>query len=214
MILASSTANAVLIDLGNGMIYDTGQDLTWMQNANVKGTMTWSQANAWAQSLVFGGYDDWRLPTTLQYGDSSCTADAGMQYETLVGCTGGEMEHLTAFELYDAGEADKQTSQSSLDYPFRDEPFINIQTGTRYWTGTQHRNDTDFYWQWSFVKSLDNSKLSGPYKTTLRDGNDRYAWAVRDGRATVPVPPSIWLVGTGLAGLLAGRRRRGARGSR
>jgi len=220
MILASSTANANLVDLGNGMIYDKAQKLTWMQNANVNGKMTWSQANAWAENLVFGGYDDWRLPTTIQ-DDDTCGEDVrgGLLYEHRVGCTGGEMEHLTAFELYDADDPPLSDQYSHLGDPFLNEPFDNIRTDTRYWTGTPYRDGVDpqtgktlsgFYWQWSFVRSLSNSDFSGPYKTTLSGGNPRYAWAVRDGRAVaVPLPPSIWLVGTGLIGLVGQRRKWG-----
>ena len=221
LVLASSTANANLIDLGGGMIYDSAQDLTWMQNANVNGKMSWSAANAWAESLVFGGVDDWRLPRTMQFDDPSCSEDVrgSLFYETHVGCTGGEMEHLTAFELYDADDPSPSDLYSHLGDPFLNEPFINIETDTRYWTGTPYRDGVDpytgkttsgFYWQWSFVKIIGNPNLSGPFKTTLAGGNVRYAWAVRDGRAVaVPLPPSIWLVGTGLIGLVGQRRKRG-----
>jgi hypothetical protein len=58
------TANAILIDRGNGMIYSTDMDVTWVQNANLAGNpLTWEDANAWADNLSYGGYDDWRLPT-------------------------------------------------------------------------------------------------------------------------------------------------------
>jgi hypothetical protein len=64
-------AQAALIDRGNGMIYDDVLDVTWLQDANyaktsghdTDGLMTWSEATTWAANLVYGGYDDWRLPT-------------------------------------------------------------------------------------------------------------------------------------------------------
>ena len=223
MILACGVANAELVDLGNGMVYDSAQNLTWLQNADMNGKMTWAEANAWAENLVFGGYDDWRLPITIQFDDPSCSDDVRgtLFFETHVGCTGGEMEYLTAFELYDSEDPPPSDQWSHLGDPFLNEPFVNIRTDTRYWTGTPYRDGVDplngedrsgFYWQWSFVRSLSKShpQLSGPYKTTLSGGNPRYAWAVRDGRAVaVPVPPSIWLVGTGLIGLIGRRRKQG-----
>jgi hypothetical protein len=69
------TAEAVLIDRGGGMIYSTELNVTWLQDANfahtsgyapamaTDGQMTWNDANTWAQNLLYGGYDDWRLPT-------------------------------------------------------------------------------------------------------------------------------------------------------
>src|SRR3972149_1606307 len=65
-----ATAQATLIDRGGGLIYDSDQDLTWLQDANYAmtsgydsdGRMTWVAAMAWASGLSYGGYDDWRLP--------------------------------------------------------------------------------------------------------------------------------------------------------
>src|SRR5262245_17394520 len=69
--LEARPANALLIDLGGGMIYDTDYDLTWLQDANYSrtsgfdadGFMTWNEAMDWASGLVYSGYDDWRLPS-------------------------------------------------------------------------------------------------------------------------------------------------------
>jgi hypothetical protein len=58
--------------------YDTDLDITWLRNANVNGPMTWADAVAWADGYSFGGYDDWRLPTTA---DAPCTGP---------NCTGSE----------------------------------------------------------------------------------------------------------------------------
>jgi hypothetical protein len=88
-------AQATLLDRGSGLIYDTVLNITWTQNANLcvtlgncipspgpAGVMTWDNAKAWADNLVFDGFSDWRLatvsstsPTTtpdkLQYGNRS-----------------------------------------------------------------------------------------------------------------------------------------------
>ena len=187
-----------------------------MQNANVNGPMTWSAANAWAENLVFAGYDDWRLPTTIQFDDPSCPDDVRgtLLFEHHVGCNGinaegeieGEMEHLTAFELYDAEDPPPQDGYSHLGDAFINEPFINIVSEKRYWTGTPYRDGIDpytgdtslnnFYWQWAFTKTYESSdNLDGPFKTTLREDALRYAWAVRSGGApaTVPLPACDFL---------------------
>jgi hypothetical protein len=40
-----ATASATLIDRGNGLIYDSELDVTWLQNANVAGSfITWNDA--------------------------------------------------------------------------------------------------------------------------------------------------------------------------
>jgi hypothetical protein len=65
------SAQADLFDRGGGMVYSDEMDLTWLLDANyartsgydADGYMTWTDANNWAENLVFGGYDDWRLPT-------------------------------------------------------------------------------------------------------------------------------------------------------
>ncbi len=47
-IFLAATAQATLIDRGEGFIYDDVLDVTWAQNANINGgPMTWDQAVAW-----------------------------------------------------------------------------------------------------------------------------------------------------------------------
>ncbi len=49
-------------DLGNGIVRDNVTGLEWQQDP-AHGTYTWEQALAYADTLSFSGYDDWRLPT-------------------------------------------------------------------------------------------------------------------------------------------------------
>src|SRR5688572_29847528 len=72
----TSTGNAVLIDRGGGLIYDTVLDITWLQDANyaqtsgfdADGRMTWFEARDWANNLTYFDsvrnvtWTDWRLP--------------------------------------------------------------------------------------------------------------------------------------------------------
>ncbi|MFC1856590.1 DUF1566 domain-containing protein [Thermodesulfobacteriota bacterium] len=50
---------------GNGTVTDTKSGLMWQQ-ATAPGTYTWEQALAYCENLTFGGYTDWRLPTTKE----------------------------------------------------------------------------------------------------------------------------------------------------
>src|SRR3989304_2100477 len=98
-------AGATLIDRGGGLIYDDDLDITWLQDANYAktsgydgdGRMPWKNATTWAETLVYGGFDDWRLPITLQP-DPSCGYQSGsISYGP--SCTGSEMGHMFYDEL-------------------------------------------------------------------------------------------------------------------
>lgn len=53
-------------------LYDTTLDLTWLRDANVNGSMNWSAANTWANTLTVGAYGGWRLPTMIDTGLPGC----------------------------------------------------------------------------------------------------------------------------------------------
>ena len=97
MSFTSLSSQAALFDRGGGLIYDTTQDLTWTQDAGMSGSLTWDEAVAWAENLEFWGADDWRLPTTTQFDDPTCSGDvrsAGrfqLFFEHRLDCRGGEM---------------------------------------------------------------------------------------------------------------------------
>ena len=57
--LMAGGANASLYDRGNGMVYDDVLKITWLRGPFGG---TWENANALVNNLVYGGYDDWRLP--------------------------------------------------------------------------------------------------------------------------------------------------------
>ena len=72
LIALSGAAQAALVNRGGGMIYDTTRNITWLANMNTTGLMTWAAATTWANNLVHGGFDDWRLPT-LNPADTTCS---------------------------------------------------------------------------------------------------------------------------------------------
>ncbi len=89
ILLLPAASGAELHDRGNGLIYDDVLDITWLSDAGPAPAMTWTDALAFADGFVHGGFDDWRLPTTLQP-DSTCSSQTG-GFSAGTGCMGSEM---------------------------------------------------------------------------------------------------------------------------
>ena len=208
------SANAALIDRGNGLIYDSTLNITWLQDANYANrTMNWSEANSWAANLVYGGYSDWRLPTVAGAINNTNSlavstfngTNAG--YNVLPGSS--ELAHLYFVDLGNKSKFDVngfyRGDPAGVNWGLANTgPFINIQN--RYWFATfsgQYGPDG----AWGFDTS-DGSQ--GP----LAGGNALFAWAVRDGdvaslAAPIPEPETyaMMLAGLGLLGVAARRRK-------
>ena len=77
--LTTNSAQALLIDRGNGLLYDNVLKVTWLQDANyaktsgysATGLMDWASANTWADNLTFDGLTSWRLATNSPINGSS-----------------------------------------------------------------------------------------------------------------------------------------------
>lgn len=180
--LLSANANAALESrLGGLAVYDSDLNITWLADANANGMMNWSQAKTWAASLTVGGFSGWRLPNTLQP-DTSCSG----QWQ----CTGSEMGHLFYNEL---GGYEPNANHNL---------FQNFQ-GNAYWSGTEAVSGTA--WTFNFGPLSYGAQGYGSQQ------NVYYALAVRPGDvASVPIPTSAWLLGSGLLGLIGVARRKTA----
>ena len=66
VLLFSSLARATLIDRGNGLIYDTVNDISWIKDADVSGSDTWDNQVSWAAGFSLAGFDDFRLASLAE----------------------------------------------------------------------------------------------------------------------------------------------------
>lgn len=226
--LLAGTANAVLIDRGNGLIYDDVLDITWLQDANYANTsgydddgrMTWDDATAWAGQLVYEGYDDWRLPLIADTGFPGCfSLDDDCGYNVQTGSADTTVYSEMASLFYDT----LGNTPYCLDVPPGDPsychpdhlviensgPFSNLQPDLYlggYWSGLE---DGGLCGGWYFNFASGYQTTSGSPETC----GELFAWAVRSGDVAAPVsvpePATLLLMGAGLGGLLGmGRRKR------
>jgi len=217
-----TTADAALASrLGGQAVYDTDLNITWLANTKLavsqtfgvtgidgNGLMSWATATSWITAMNasnsgngYLGIKNWRLPNTLQP-DATC----GSQFNPGTGlplqgfgsnCTGSEMGHLFYNEL-------NLTANSSVfgADPVQLAKFNNSIDSSVYWSGTEFASDQTSAWTFSF-----NVGFQG---TDLKTQN-LFAWPVRSGDvglSSVPVPATVWLMGSGLIGLLGVARRK------
>ena len=209
----AGTASATLIDRGNGMIYDSAQNLTWLQDANYAktsgydsdGLMSWDDAMTWVENLTYGGYDDWRLPRITTYpivfsggiglDVGSFTITGAIDNVPLLPIPGFNIGYFVTSEIWSA-----QPLALCLPFPappggnvicqFITSPFANI-TSEPFWYGIE---DGDSAW-------ASGSSVFSLYPAALYPKSESFqAWAVRDGDvAGVPEPQSLALIILGLA---------------
>ena len=62
-LVLTSSAQATLIDRGNGLIYDDVNDISWTQVAGDGVLRNWAGQVSWADGFSLAGFDDFRLPS-------------------------------------------------------------------------------------------------------------------------------------------------------
>lgn len=197
----AQNVHAQLIDRGGGLIYDNVQNITWLANANYAktsghdddGRMTWGEANAWADSLVFhdavrnASYHYWRLPKLSDLGSPGCNysyggTDCGYNVDT----TSSELAHLYYVTLGNKGLVNTNGQQQN-DYGLIDDAanpndetlFSNLESDY-YWFGTPYNQSGTLAWSFRLATG---EQYYHPAAASLM-----LAWAVRDGDvAAVPL---------------------------
>jgi hypothetical protein len=226
IVALTGAAHAALIDRGGGMIYDTTRNITWLANMNyaftsgyaatnvggagsneirADGRMGWDAAVAWAGQLVYGGFDDWRLPT-LNPADTTCgeSFNPGLGFPVQYfgfGCTGGELSGLFVTDLGNKpGESVLNQVGDTVEQIANLALFSNVQSFD-YWSGTEYAPEPFSAWLFS---TFDGSQVYDGKLVAL------YAVAVRPGdvTASVPEPQTLALVLLALGATAVARRRR------
>lgn len=238
MLCATSSASAALIDRGNGLIYDTVLDITWLQDARLAasqqfgvsgigadGSMTWYTGVDWINAMNayngsgYLGFNDWRMPdidpvngVAFNYAVSyDGSTDKGFNNYS----TTNELSHLYYATLGNLGLCSTDNATNSpADY-------CN-QNGYGTWglknTGPFVNFVPNRYWTGQFdtrgsdyLSAFDLDATFGQMGTGNALG-PKFVWAVIDGdvgASAVPVPGALWLLGSGLIGLTVAGRRRG-----
>ena len=186
-------AQATLWDRGGGLIYDDVLNITWMQDANYAGErMIWDDAMTWASNLVYQGYDDWRLPTTIagpnefesgydgttNGGFNVKSSEMGYMYYVTLGNKG----------YYALDGTNPQPGWGLVNTSFKSGgpggptvSFQNLQPDI-YWSDTAYLYQPNYAWCFYFFNG--NQRI---HEKSLNP----YAWAVRDGdSAPLNEPPT------------------------
>lgn len=195
----SISSHATLMSrLGGDATYDDMLDITWLTDADLSGIGTWQEQLDWVAGLNTAnhlGFNDWRLASMSVSAGVPTTSVVDCSSTTEEQCKDNELGYMFFYNL-DGMLGDNLTGDQTVDGV----TLTDVQS--LYWSGTEF--DSNLAWFYSFGSGFQGDDPK--YVSTIF-----YGWAVRAGDvAAVPEPPMVWLLVTGLLGLLGikGRQRR------
>ena len=227
-VTGTGTAQASLVDRGNGLLYDNVLNVTWLQDANyaktsgasATGQMDWNTATTWAANLNYNGLTGWRLATntpisggaSYNYNNSSFNGSTDIGYNItspkselayMYHVNLGLNDYFSTANVYQAnfGVFGNGTSNgvNRLSNGQANVGLVQNLQSNAYWSGAEYSPGSGN--AWGFDTGLGSQVYYGKV-------NQFYAWAVRPGDVSaVPVPGAVWLFGSGLLGLLGFKRR-------
>jgi len=209
LLVSAVPVDAALDDNSDGTVTQTRNDgsvLMWLQDAkyaltsgycstqancdqnNGTGSMNWNQGITWANSLVYAGYDDWRLPEALpvngvNYNFVGATYDGTSDFEYNITSPNSELAYMFNVELENIGYFDTSGNGPQAGWEIlHTGPFDNL-IKNQYWSGTDIEPDpgTAIVFDSLYV-SQGNQLRTDSFHT----------WAVRD-VTVVPEPLSSTL---------------------
>jgi len=216
IVISSPSSSASLIDLGDGLIFDSDLEITWLQDASyaktsgydADGLMSWNEAVIWADTLVYGGYDDWRLPAIFPLSGMSYNASGsfdgstdhsyniGLDATLYSGSTASELAHLYFQSLGNVSALNIDGS-NNLSAPLHTGlanigPFTNVVLNS-YWSGNEFEGGGQQV-AWQFQFSVGQQGSGSSY-------HEFSSWAVRgalSGGNEVPEPNTLVIFMIGL----------------
>ena len=217
----SGTASADLENNGGGLIYDSTQNITWTQDANLLGTL---ETNA----IITSGSDSGLIQQIINANSGVVTGPSNSSWTLSANDFGSgglvDWYGAQAFVGYLNSKIYDGSTQWSLPItpnygactncgnqlpnlfnelggvagsPMPSGPFNNVQVG--YWSNA---TNGDFDYAYNF-------QTNGTLRAYSASNLANYAWAVSPGDlAPVPIPGAIWLFGSVLVGFLGFNRRK------
>jgi hypothetical protein len=155
--------------------YDDVLDITWVTNAALGEADTWDNQVAWANSLNYLGFNDWRLASmSVSAGLPTGTASSlvNCSAATELACRDNELGYMF-YQNMGGSLFDNKTGDQAVDSVL----LSNIQN--IYWSGTDLRSDA----AQSFVFG------SGQTQGAAGKNDHVFGWAVRSGDVA-DVPPT------------------------